>query len=35
LVWNAAGWNGCVAAIVAVEVIMAAIVALAWERSRI
>ncbi|MGA3308200.1 MAG: MFS transporter [Xanthobacteraceae bacterium] len=34
LVWNAAGWNGCVAAIVAVQAIMAAIVAVAWERSR-
>jgi MFS transporter, YNFM family, putative membrane transport protein len=35
LVWHAAGWSGCVAAIVAVQGIMAAIVALAWERSRI
>jgi MFS transporter, YNFM family, putative membrane transport protein len=35
LVWHAAGWNGCVAAIVAVQAIMAAIVAFAWERSRI
>jgi predicted MFS family arabinose efflux permease len=35
LVWNATGWTGCVAAIVATQVIMAAIVALAWERSRI
>jgi len=34
LVWNAAGWNGCVATIVAVQAVMAAIVALAWERSR-
>jgi predicted MFS family arabinose efflux permease len=34
LVWNATGWTGCVAAIVATQVIMAAIVALAWERSR-
>ena len=34
LVWNAAGWNGCVAAIVAVQAVMAAIVAVAWERSR-
>ena len=33
-VWNAAGWTGCVAAIVAVQAIMAAIVALAWEGSR-
>jgi MFS transporter, YNFM family, putative membrane transport protein len=35
LVWNAAGWSGCVAAIVAVQAIMAVVVALAWERSRI
>jgi len=35
LVWNAAGWTGCVAAIVAVQVVMAAIVATAWDRSRI
>jgi MFS transporter, YNFM family, putative membrane transport protein len=35
LVWNAAGWSGCVVAIVVVQAIMAAIVALAWERSRI
>jgi MFS transporter, YNFM family, putative membrane transport protein len=35
LVWRAAGWSGCVAAIVAVQVAMAAIVAFAWERSRI
>jgi predicted MFS family arabinose efflux permease len=34
-VWNATGWTGCVAAIVATQVVMAAIVALAWERSRI
>jgi len=34
-VWNAAGWTGCVAAIVAVQVLMALIVAGAWERSRI
>ena len=34
LVWKAAGWDGCVAAIIAVQVIMAGIVALAWERSR-
>ncbi len=33
-VWNAAGWSGCVAAIVAVQAIIAAIVAAAWERSR-
>jgi predicted MFS family arabinose efflux permease len=35
LVWNTTGWTGCVAAIVATQVVMAAIVALAWERSRI
>jgi len=35
LVWNAAGWTGCVAAIVAVQAVMAAVVALAWERSKI
>jgi MFS transporter, YNFM family, putative membrane transport protein len=34
-VWHAAGWNGCVAAIVAVQVVMGGIVAFAWERSRI
>jgi MFS transporter, YNFM family, putative membrane transport protein len=34
-VWNATGWTGCVAAIVAVQAIMAVIVATAWERSRI
>jgi MFS transporter, YNFM family, putative membrane transport protein len=34
-VWHAAGWSGCVAAIVAVQVAMAAIVVFAWERSRI
>jgi len=34
-VWSATGWTGCVAAIVATQVVMAAIVALAWERSRI
>ncbi len=33
LVWNAAGWSGCVAAIVGVQAIMAAIVAVAWERA--
>ena len=32
LVWNAAGWTGCIAAIIAVLVVMAAIVALAWDR---
>jgi YNFM family putative membrane transporter len=35
LVWNAAGWTGCVAAIIAVQAVMAVIVATAWERSRI
>jgi MFS transporter, YNFM family, putative membrane transport protein len=35
LVWNVTGWSGCVAAIVVVLAILAAIVALAWERSRI
>jgi predicted MFS family arabinose efflux permease len=34
LVWNAFGWGGCVAVIVTTQAIMAAIVALAWERSR-
>ena len=33
-VWNATGWSGCVAAIIATQAIMAAIVALAWEGSR-
>ncbi len=33
-VWDATGWDGCVAVIVVVQAIMAAIVALAWERSR-
>jgi MFS transporter, YNFM family, putative membrane transport protein len=33
-VWHAAGWTGCVAAIVAVQTILAVIVATAWERSR-
>jgi predicted MFS family arabinose efflux permease len=33
-VWNAAGWPGCVAVIVASQAIMATIVATAWERSR-
>jgi len=35
LVWQAAGWSGCVVAIVAVQLVMAAIVATAWDRSRI
>ncbi|HUZ32847.1 MAG TPA: MFS transporter [Xanthobacteraceae bacterium] len=34
-VWNAAGWTGCVIAVVAVQLVMAAIVAAAWEGSRI
>jgi predicted MFS family arabinose efflux permease len=34
LVWNASGWSGCVAAILATQAIMAAIVALAWEGTR-
>ncbi len=34
-VWNATGWHGCVAAIVAVQAIMAVVVATAWERSRL
>jgi predicted MFS family arabinose efflux permease len=33
-VWDAAGWTGCVATVIASQVIMAAIVATAWERSR-
>ncbi|MGD0023801.1 MAG: hypothetical protein ABSC37_04100, partial [Xanthobacteraceae bacterium] len=32
LAWTIAGWGGCVAAIVAVQAIMAIIVAAAWER---
>lgn len=35
LVWHASGWSGCVAAIVAVQVVMGGVVAFAWERSRI
>ncbi len=35
LVWHAAGWDGCVAAIIAIQAAMGVIVALAWERSRI
>jgi predicted MFS family arabinose efflux permease len=30
-VWNAAGWTGCVIAVIAVQLVMAAIVATAWE----
>jgi MFS transporter, YNFM family, putative membrane transport protein len=33
LVWNAAGWDGCVAVIVAMLALMAAVVAVAWERG--
>jgi MFS transporter, YNFM family, putative membrane transport protein len=32
-VWNATGWSGCVAAIAAVQAIMAGIVVTAWDRS--
>lgn len=32
LAWNAAGWTGCVVMILAMQLIVAAIVALAWER---
>jgi YNFM family putative membrane transporter len=35
LVWHAAGWGGCVAAIIAIQAAMGVVVALAWERSRI
>ncbi len=35
LVWSAAGWTGCVIAIIAVQLVMAVIVATAWEGSRI
>ena len=31
LAWNAAGWNGCVALIAAMLVVMAVIVAVAWD----
>ncbi len=31
LAWNAAGWNGCVALIVAMQIVMAVIVAAAWD----
>ncbi len=34
-IWNAAGWTGCVVGIVAVQLAMAVVVSLAWERSRI
>ena len=32
LAWNAAGWSGCVASMIVMQVIVAAIVAIAWER---
>jgi YNFM family putative membrane transporter len=32
LAWAAAGWGGCVATIVAMQAIMAVIVAVAWEQ---
>jgi YNFM family putative membrane transporter len=31
LAWNSAGWNGCVALIVAMQIVIAAIVAIAWD----
>ncbi len=31
LAWNAAGWNGCIALIVAMQIVMAVIVAAAWD----
>jgi len=31
IAWNAAGWNGCVALIVAMQIVMAVIVAAAWD----
>jgi YNFM family putative membrane transporter len=31
LAWNSAGWNGCVALIVAMQIVIAAIVAAAWD----
>jgi predicted MFS family arabinose efflux permease len=31
LAWNAAGWNGCVVLIVAMQLVMATIVAVAWD----
>jgi YNFM family putative membrane transporter len=34
-VWHAFGWVGCVAVVIAVQLAMAIVVALAWERSRI
>jgi MFS transporter, YNFM family, putative membrane transport protein len=34
IAWNAAGWSGCVATIAVMQVIVAMIVAFAWEPSR-
>src|SRR5580692_10884643 len=31
IAWNTAGWNGCVALIVAMQIVMAVIVAAAWD----
>jgi MFS transporter, YNFM family, putative membrane transport protein len=31
LAWNAAGWNGCITLIVAMQIVMAVIVAAAWD----
>ncbi len=31
LAWNAAGWNGCIALIVTMQIVMAMIVAAAWD----
>ena len=31
LAWTVAGWDGCVAMIVAMQIIMAIIVAVAWD----
>jgi MFS family permease len=33
LIWNAAGWRGAVAVVIAVQVVMALIVAFIWTRS--
>jgi predicted MFS family arabinose efflux permease len=32
LAWSTAGWGACVATIVTMQVIMAGVVAIAWER---
>jgi MFS transporter, YNFM family, putative membrane transport protein len=34
LAWNAAGWQGCVAVIVAMQLVVAVIVATAWDGAR-